>query len=154
MNHLTRLEAVELLGVDRAELSAWGENDFVFPSGAALTALRADVWLICNPSVPLPILPVRPSVVLCTAKDWLAASNRLASRNLTCGTLPLLRQAEAVVVDHPGLARELRAWSHGLLEVEVGEDVEHLIELLYAAIVAAGSREAALSAVGTRAASA
>jgi len=154
MNHLTRLEAVELLGVERAELSTWGENDFVFPSGAALTALRADVWLVCNPSLPLPILPARPSVVLCTAGDWVTVSNRLASRNLASGTLPLLRRAEAVVVDHHGLARELQAWSQGLLEVEVGEDVERLIELLYAAIVTAGSRKAVLSVIETRAASA
>ena len=105
LNHVSRLEAVQLLRLNPEELAALGSEDFVFVSGAALTALAADAWIVLEPSFPLQLLPARPYVVLAQSGGWCDLGSALARRNLAAGILPTLRGAERVLLSDLGLVR-------------------------------------------------
>jgi glycosyltransferase involved in cell wall biosynthesis len=99
-NLIERTTAMQLGADVASRLMHRNEEFFCFLSGAAETALEADVWLALSDRFPLPLLPARPYGVV--VHDMIhrhvpEAFNATYFRNLHRGVRPTVRHADLIL---------------------------------------------------------
>jgi glycosyltransferase involved in cell wall biosynthesis len=104
LNPINRAEVAHLLGGTPPWLTACPEQEFSFPSGAALSALQADAWLALVDRFPVPLLPARPYGVF--VYDMIQRHRPQGFpgsffRGMAAGMAPSMRRAELILATTP-----------------------------------------------------